>query len=165
MVLPLILAYAALLLLVGLALVWSGWPRWLKSVLVVAVTCLYFFGYDAAHALWGVPSSDALPDRFVMVAAVVDEPTQKKPGALYLWVSEIVEGKTGIEPRAYKLPYSRALHEQINEGMKKGRDGVSQMGSADIKNGSSRAVGWLKPGNDEQEIKIRDLPTAQLPEK
>lgn len=165
MVLPLILAYAAMLLLLAFALLWSAWPQWLKGVLVAAVTALYFFGTSAAHALWGVPSTDALPERFVMLAAVVDEPMQKKAGALYLWVSPIEEGRSAVQPRAYKLAYSRALHEQISEGLKKGREGVSQMGTAELKGGNGSALGWLKPGNDEQEVKIRDLPVPQLPEK
>ena len=164
MTLSLILAYAVLLLLVALALLWSHWPHWLKGLLVVAVTVLYFFGHDVAHSLAGTPSTDALPERFVMLGAVVDEPTRKSSGALYLWVSPLEEGAT-MQPRAYKVAYSRRLHEYINDGIKKGRDGVSQMGTAEAKAGAGRGLGWLRPGNDEQEIKIRDLPVPQLPEK
>jgi hypothetical protein len=165
MALPIILAYCALLLLVTLALLLSHWPRWLKGLLVAAVTLLYFAGNEAVHALAGVPSNDALPERFVMLAAVVDEPTQKSAGALYLWISPIDADKPTIQPRAYKLAYKRSLHEQISDGLKKGREGVSQMGTAEVKGGNGRAGGWLKPGNDEQEVKIRDLPVPQLPEK
>jgi hypothetical protein len=28
-----------------------------------------------------------------------------------------------------------------------------------------KGLGWLRPGSDEQEVKIRDLPAPQLPEK
>jgi hypothetical protein len=28
-----------------------------------------------------------------------------------------------------------------------------------------KGIGWLRPGADEQEVKIRDLPAPQLPEK
>ena len=80
------------------------------------------------------------------------------------WLTPIEDGKQGLEPRAYKLPYMRALHEKINEGMRKGRQGVSQMGTATPKAGK-RGFAWLRPGSDEQEIKIRDLPSPQLPEK
>jgi hypothetical protein len=169
MTLSLILAYAALLFLVALALVYSHWPHWLKALLVGAVTLLYFYGHDTAHGLVGTPSTDALPERFVMLSAVVDEPTKKSAGAVYLWVSplsdEKVEGKGLIAPRAYKLPYHRKLHEQIVEGVKKGKDGVSQMGTAEIKAGAGRGLSWLSPGNDEQEVKISDLPVPQMPEK
>jgi hypothetical protein len=68
-------------------------------------------------------------------------------------------------PRAYQLPYTRKLHMQVEEGIKKGRDGISQLGTAEAKAGNGRGLGWLRPGNDEQEIKISDLPSPQLPEK
>jgi hypothetical protein len=165
MSLAIILSFAVLTLLCALALLYSHWPRWLKSLLVLGVTVLYFHGHDAVHAIWGIPSTDALPERFVMLAAVVEEPTSKAAGALYLWVNPLHEGKAVLQPRAYKLPYSKSLHEQINEGIKKGRDGVSQMGTAEVKLGSGRGWGVLRPGNDEQEVKIRDLPVPQLPEK
>ncbi len=169
MTLAIILSYAALLLLVAFALLYSHWPRWLKALLVAVVTGFYFYGYDAVHAIWGIPSTDALPERFVMLAAVVEEPTQKTSGALYMWVNPLHEGKAVLQPRVYKLPYSKALHEQVNEGIKKGRDGVSQMGIAEPKvkvgTGTGKGTGFLRPGNDEQEIKIRDLPVPQLPEK
>jgi len=165
MSLALILSFAALLLLTLLALLWSRWPGWMKGLLVVAVTALYFVGHDAVHQLWGVPSTDALPPRFVMLASVVEEPVQRNPGAIYLWVSVPREGGPMLAPRAYRLRYSKALHEQVEEGLRKGKDGIAQMGTAEARPGNARGLGWLQPGNDEQEIRIRDLPAPQLPEK
>ncbi len=165
MSLSIILAFAAVLFVTVLALIWSHWPNWLKGVLITSVTVLYFFGHEAVHSIWGIPSTDALPPKFVMLAAVVQEPTTKTPGLLYLWVSKISDNGPTLEPRAYQLPYSRKLHTQIDEGIKKGRDGVSQVGTAEVKAGNGRGMGWLRPGNDEQEIKISDLPSPQLPEK
>ena len=161
----LILAFVALLLLTLLALLWSRWPGWLKGLLVLAVTTLYFVGHDAVHQIWGLPSPDALPERFVMLAAIVEEPTTRVAGAIYLWVSEPREGGPVLAPRAYKLPYSKPLHVQVDEGLRKGKNGIAQMGNAEAKAGNGRSLGWLKPGNDEQEIRIRDLPAPQLPEK
>jgi hypothetical protein len=165
MSLSVILGFAALLFVTLLALLWSRWPHWLKGVLVVGVTTLYFYGHDAIHSIWGIPSTDALPEKFVMLAAVVQEPTTKTPGLLYLWVSPLTDNGPVLEPRAYKIPYSRKLHTQIEDGLKKGRDGVSQLGTAEAKAGAGKGLGFLRPGNDEQEIKIRDLPSPQLPEK
>lgn len=165
MSLALILLFAAVLLLLALALLWSRWPAWLKGMLVVLVTGLYFYGHDAVHQIWGIPSTDALPERFVMLAAVVEEPGPKTKGAIYMWVSEPQENGPLLAPRAYKLPYTKKLHTQVDEGVRKGKDGVSQMGTAEAKAGNGRGGGWLRPGNDEQEIKIRDMPVPQLPEK
>ena len=164
--LSLVLAFACVVLLLLLSLLWSAWPGWMKGLLVLATTALYFFGNGAVHQIWGVPSSDALPERFVMLAAAVDEPAGRSPGSIFMWLSVPREGSANrLEPRAYRLPYSKELHSQIDIGVRKGRDGISQMGTADAKAGSARGLGWLKPGNDEQEIKISDLPSPQLPEK
>ena len=166
MSLALIIGFSVLLGLTVLALLWSRWPAWLKMLLVVGVTCLYFFGHEAVRELGGLPSDEPLPARFVMLAAAVDEPTSKASGSVFMWVSEIVEGRTGLRPRAYRVKYTKELHGQIDEGIKRSKDGVSQMGTADVKTvGNKRGTGWLKPGNDEQEVKIRDLPSPQLPEK
>jgi hypothetical protein len=166
MSLALVLAYAALVLIAVLALLWSPWPRWLKAGLALGATVLYFFGHEAVHALLGMPTPDPLPERFVMVAAMVEEPSGNHKGALYLWVRPLHDGVAAPEPRAYKLAYTRKLHEQVNEGLKKGRDGVSQMGTAEARGGRGRGfASWLQPGADEQEVRIRDLPVPQLPEK
>ncbi|TXH59987.1 MAG: hypothetical protein E6Q93_07700, partial [Burkholderiaceae bacterium] len=61
-----VLSFAALVLLAALALLWSRWPAWLKSLLVIAVTGFYFYADDALHGIAGLPSRDALPERFVL---------------------------------------------------------------------------------------------------
>ncbi len=167
MSLALALSFAVLLILLCLALLWSRWPAWLKTLLIVGVTGFYFYGHEAVREIWGIPSTEPLPARFLMLAAAVDEPTSKNSGWIFMWVSEIVEGRTGLAPRAYRLHYTKDMHSQIDEALKRSKDGVSQMGTADIKQIGSgkKGLGWLIPGKDEQEVKLRDLPTPQLPEK
>ena len=166
MTLALTVSFAVLLTLAALALLWSAWPAWCKTLLAVGVAAFAFFGHEAVRELGGLPANEPLPARFVMLAAAVDEPTNKGGGTIFLWVSEIVEGRSGLAPRAYRIKYSKSLHTQIDEGLKRTKDGVSQMGTAEIKlAGSKSGLGWLKPGADEQEVKIRDLPSPQLPEK
>lgn len=164
MTLTLVICFAVLALLLVLALLYARWPGWLKGLLVLGVSGFYFFADTAVHDMWGWPTSDALPERFALLAAVIEEPSNKSPGALYVWVNAIENGKPAAQPRAYRLPYTKDLHSLLNEGMKKARQGVSQMGTATPKAGK-RGFAWLRPGNDEQEVKIRDLPTPQLPEK
>ena len=159
-----VLSLAALVLLCTLALLWSRWPVWLKGLLVLAVTAFYFYADDALHGLAGLPSRDALPERFVLLAAVIEEPGAKTKGALYVWVNELKDGKPAAQPRAYRLPYQKDLHALLDEGMKKLRQGISQMGSTEPKTGP-KGFSWLRPGSDEQNVKIRDLPVPQLPEK
>jgi hypothetical protein len=157
-------ASVALLFLLGLALVASQWPRWAKALLVVAVTGLYFVAENALNDTWGWPSRDKLPERFVLLAAVIEEPNKVRPGALFVWLNALENGKPVSQPRAYRLPYSKDLHSLLDEGMKKARQGVTQMGSSEPKRGP-KGMSWLRPGNDEQEVKIRDMPVPQLPEK
>ena len=82
MSLTFILVFVIFAFLLALALVYSRWPRWLKGLLAIGVTGFYFFGFASVHSLLGLPSTDALPPRFVMIAAIVDEPRGKFPGAL-----------------------------------------------------------------------------------
>lgn len=156
--------YVALLFVSALALLFSRWGRVAKLALVLAVTGLYFVADRSLADVWGWPSRDGLPERFVLLAVVVEEPTKTNEGALYLWVNAIDKGKPVREPRAHRLPYTKDLHALLNEGMKKARQGVTQMGTAEPKRGP-KGMSWLRPGSDEQEVKIRDLPAPQLPEK
>jgi hypothetical protein len=164
MTLELVLVAALLAFLSALALLWSRWPRWMKALLIVGVTGFYFHADEVVHRIWGWPSADPLPPRFVLLAAVIEEPSAKTKGALYVWVNALENGKPVREPRAFRLPYAKDLHALLDEGMKKVRQGVSQMGSAEPKSGP-KGFSWLRPGADEQVVKIRDLPLPQLPEK
>jgi hypothetical protein len=156
--------YVALLFVTALALLFSRWGRVAKLALVLAVTGLYFAADRGLADVWGWPAREPLPERFVLLAVVVEEPSKTSDGALYLWVNGLDKGKPVREPRAYRLPYTKDLHALLNEGMKKARQGVTQMGTAEPKRGP-KGTSWLRPGSDEQEVKIRDLPAPQLPEK
>jgi hypothetical protein len=156
--------YVTLAFLAALALVFSRWTRAAKLALVLAVTALYFASERQLNDVWGWASRDALPERFVLLAAVIEEPSKTADGALYVWVNALEQGRPAREPRAYRLPYSKDLHALLNEGLKKVRQGVTQMGTAEPKSGP-KGWSWLRPGSDEQNVKIRDLPVPQLPEK
>lgn len=164
MSLAIVLTFSALVLLSTLALLWSSWPVWLKGVLVASVAVFYFWADGVVHDQWGWPTADPMPERFVLLAAVIDEPTKQRAGALHVWVNAIDNGKPVEKPRAYTLPYAKDVHALLEEAMKKNRQGVSQVGTTEPKKGKG-GVSWLRPGNDEQVLKIRDLPAPQLPEK
>ena len=71
MTLALTLTFVVLAALTVLALLWSRWPGWLKGLLVAGVAIFYFWADTAVHNLSGWPTSDALPERFVLLAAVI----------------------------------------------------------------------------------------------
>jgi hypothetical protein len=156
--------YVALAFLAALALLYSRWPRWARAALVAGTAALWFAAQSMLDDVWGWPSRHALPERFVLLAAVVEEPGKTTPGAVYLWVNALEQGRPARLPRAFRLPYTKDLHGTVNESMKKVRQGVSQMGTAEPRRGP-RGFSWLRPGSDEQDVKIRDLPAPQLPEK
>ena len=158
------LGAAFLALLCTLALLWSHWPSWLKACLLVCVTVFYFFAHDEVNNLAGWPTAERLPERFQLLAAVIEEPTAHNPGALYLWVNAVQDGRPLPQPRAYRLPYTKDLHALLNDALRKIREGVSQLGTLDPKRGRP-GLSWLRPGSDEQVIKLRDMPKPQLPEK
>ena len=164
MTLSLVLSFVGLALLTVLALLWSRWPSWAKVLLVLGVTVFYFFADDLAHRMWGWPTSDAMPERFVLLSAVIDEPTARHAGGLYVWVNALEGGKPAAEPRAFRLRYSKDLHALLNEGMKKAREGVTQLGTTEPRPGKG-GLPWLRPGNDDTTLKLRDMPVPQLPEK
>jgi hypothetical protein len=85
-----------------------------QGLLVAGVTLLYFFA-DARWNLWGWPSRQALPERFVLLAVVIEEPAKGKEGALFVWVNAIENGKPTAQPRAYRLPYTKDLHALLGE--------------------------------------------------
>ena len=152
------------LALTALALVWSRWPVWAKTLLVVGVTTLYFVADRIVDARTGWPSVSTLPPRFALLALVAEEPNTKQSGALYIWVQPIENGKTSVAPRAFRLPYERDMHSLLGEAMKKNRQGIAQIGTAEPKAGP-KGYSWLRPGAEEQAIKVRDVPVPQLPEK
>ena len=158
------LAIAFLLLILCLA---TRWPRSVKLGMIVAVTASYFIAESAFDGMLGWPAANNLPEKFVLLATVVDEPDKEhgNKGAIYIWVNGVEGGHPVAEPRAYRVAYGKPLHAMLNEAMKKNRQGISQIGSTEApaagKNGS-----WLRSAADPNvKIKITDAPAPQLPEK
>ena len=106
-------AYAVLAL--GLAWSLTGGARWLRRIpFIVGAPVL-------AVALWlgrpdpaGWPSSGRLPAHADLVSAVVREPdpATSDRGRIFVWL-DVGESS----PRAFALPYSRALHEQVQRAL------------------------------------------------
>ncbi|MEN9560223.1 MAG: hypothetical protein RLZZ502_1434 [Pseudomonadota bacterium] len=139
----------------------------MKLALIACTTLGYFFVDHGVRQLGGWPVKQALPEKFILLAVVFDEPDPARgnAGALYLWVNEIINNKPVPEPRGYKLPYQKDLHGILAEAMKKNRNGITQLGKAEPKP-QKGGLTWLRGGaEDTQDVKIQDMPTPQLPEK
>ena len=160
--------YALLAGLLLALLLLTRWAWWVKGAATVLVSVFYIWSYQAWVGLSGWPSEDLLPKRFVFLSAVFDEPrsAQGHTGAIYIWVHPLDGERLADMPRAYRLPYEKDLRRLLDDGMKKARDGNTQLGSLEPKRGISSGSTWLRPsGRDDVTIKLSDVPRAQLPEK
>jgi hypothetical protein len=114
-------------LLAGLLLwfvIGSRGAWWVKLGAIVVASTFTFAVWDALGSFSGWPTEQDLPSRSLLLSSSVDEPK-----AIYVWV--IPPSPSGVlaykadtsEPRAYRLPYSRQLHEQLDRGTAMGTQG------------------------------------------
>lgn len=164
---PLLMVYVLLSFgLLALCLA-TPWRWWVKALMVLLVSAFYFVGQHSFWLVSGWPTTDDLPHRFVLLSAVFDEPspTRGHEGAIFIWVNPIEDNTPLPMPRVYKLPYEKDLHRILGEGVKKARDGNTQIGSTEPRRGPG-GLPWLRPGSDARvDIKLSDVPRVQLPEK
>lgn len=163
----LVLVYALLLFMLVCLCLATRWHWALKGVMVLLVSGFYLFGHHTLQGIAGWPSDDRLPKRFVLLSAVFDEPSPGRghAGAIYIWVNPMKDNEPLEMPRVHRLPYEKDLHRILGEGLKKAREGNTQIGSTEPKRGQG-GLPWLLPASsDLVEIKLTDLPRAQLPEK
>lgn len=161
--------YAALSLLLLYLLIGTR-LHWLARAGLVA---LFSVGYFASWQLWqdmaGWPARAVLPDRFLFHAATITEPDDEnaEPGSIYLWVTELREEEGPAEkPRAYRVPYLKALHSQIQEAQARMRNGVPQVGKRKVgSEGHISVAGVMRRQEDEQQFELGNLPSPALPEK
>ena len=166
-ILALAIGFAVLCFLLSCLCMYGNLTNRNKMLMVFAVTASYFIGYQALNDSQGWASSRELPPKFVLLATVIEEPLKDKTkGEIFVWLQPLTDNRPSGEPRAFRFPYEKGLHSLFEEGMKKNRNGNSQMGIVESAQRGSRGVSWLKPaGADVQRIKLRDMPAAQLPEK
>lgn len=114
--------------LIGGLLLWfvigSRGLWWLKLPLIV-LTCVFTFAvWRALDSFTGWPTSTAPPARALLLSSEVDE-----PDAIYVWLLTparpgVLEYRPGAtEPRAFRLPYTRTLHHQIDRAQGMARRG------------------------------------------
>jgi hypothetical protein len=114
-------AYAALVIGVGWTLAAGGdWRRRAPYVVLAPAVALALWLGRPNPAGW--PTAAAVPAHAALQWALVDEPdpAAADPGRIYLWLD--VGSRA---PRAYALPYSRSLHEQVQRALKRVARGQS----------------------------------------
>lgn len=117
-----VLLTLAFLFLAGLVLVALLDARlsWrIKAALIVTsafAAALFAYGVQGLRG-YPVPTT-VLPERFSLLWSVVREPSPGDPGAIHVWVRV-----PGEEPRAFVLPYSRPMHERMEQARTRAKDG------------------------------------------
>ncbi len=71
----------------------------------------------------GWPTERDLPEKFYLHAVNVAEPE-----SIYLWGTEFSHGLEKTVPRAYRLPYTAALHDKVDKATRKLRKGLPVVG-------------------------------------
>jgi hypothetical protein len=159
------------------------------------VLSLYFclsVGFSA-NEFMGWPTDDKLPPKYLVYWAIVNEPDVKlgDEGNIYIWVRPIGEpevehkkwndyllsfynGKS--KPRAYRMPYSRPLHEKIHKAMGillkggsiGGTNGEGGKPGGDKKSsskGSGKTANGGRSLTNNGGIEFHELPPPKLPDK
>jgi hypothetical protein len=114
-------AYAVLAL--GFGWLLAGGTSWkLRAPFIVAAPTLALGLWLGRPDTSGWPSAAHIPAHSALQWAVVDEPdpATADPGHVYLWLDV-----GGAAPRAFTLPYSRSLHEQVQRALKSIQHGRS----------------------------------------
>jgi len=134
---------------------------WLKlaTILIVPGFGLAVWASIASYKGW--PTTDEPPEKAVLVWGIIHEPDPKHgdPGSIYLWLTPLQkEGDTALnpldyvsgggEPRSYKLPYTRQLHDALSGAQAAAKDGRPMMFSRNPKRGGERGG---RPRNREED--------------
>lgn len=98
--------------------------HWLaKAALIITTTAmlgLFHYGFLASMG-WAVAAKP--PAEFQFLWADIREPVpDRDAGAIWIWLRPLVDQRPG-EPRAVRLPYSRPLHEKIEQARQQGKEG------------------------------------------
>ena len=127
-----------------------------KAAIIIICGLFYLALWHALPRLQGRPLDGPPPAEFELVSQLVIQPDKRGgQGAIYLWVIDLTQARRPA-PRAYKLPYSEELHENI---VRATADGKTQKG-ARVKQASGAA--GTKPS---ERIQFQPMPTPRLPPK
>ncbi len=149
----LVAAYVVVAVLLLSIAIWNRLHWWIRAGGIIITAAFFFITFDSVRNILGWPTYDPLPDRFEILFARIQEPDEvmRIEGAIYVWAMTL-PGEGGIDerdiykpgmldtrvgqdqmPRAYRLPYTRFAHEQVNEALIKIQEGVRQIGVTDRK--------------------------------
>lgn len=172
---------------------------WIKCLLIVLVPSFGIIVWQSFNSYFGWATKEKTPEQFQLLWVEIVEPNiqENDKGAIYVWVfpygdsekQNIITKVFGykpktVEPRAYKIPYSRNLHiemEKAKEMLMGGvlvvverNSGVPEEQKEQDDNQQGQEGGKNKNGKNEEgyesqvkddQFKIYKLPPAKSPRK
>ncbi len=156
------LTYALLAFLLLVLCLATRWHWSLKAAMVLVVSGFFIFNSQTLRGLSGWPAEDSLPEKFVLLSAVFDEPSPARdhPGNIFIWVNPMKDNQPLEMPRVFRLPYEKDLHRILGDGIQKSprrqyADGQQQAHSRPARPGLAAACGQRQGGNQTQRSAAR----------
>ena len=172
---------------------------WLKMIMVSLSIFFSISLWNSLISLQGWPTTQTMPGKFEVKWLDVKEPNKKtgQKGCIYVWARDLEPNSPPIEkaaapplsmqlhakeksgePRLYKLPYNRQMHQQaeeikkmIGEGgqffgtLAKAGTGMSQLGSGQQEEEGGGGGGSGGGAISEGEFVFHELPPPLFPAK
>ena len=162
-----IAAYILLALLLLSINLYSKLSWHIKAATIVLTSVFYIVTYFSMPGLLGWPTSQNPPSQFRLLAAYVEQPDKEKntKGAIYLWLSKIINMTDLTEPRAYEFDYSPELHEKIINVNAKLHKNIKQIGEFKDPDDIFNQISEQKRGVKSIKIEFYDLPDPLFPDK
>jgi hypothetical protein len=182
----LVAAYVVVALLLLVLNLNARWSWTVKALAIVVVSALYLVTYYSIPPLLGWPTDQSLPKRFNLIAVYVQEPDKAsgRTGEIVLWATDMAEGPRGGEPRAYRVPFTQALHQQVEDAANKIRKNMPQIGEVKDEKDAANARASSSANGEQKKvdtagkaahavsgsqasaiIEFYDLPDPMYPEK
>ena len=169
--------------------------NWVSKAAMILLSLYFCLSVGlSVNEFMGWPTDDQLPSKFLLHWAVIKEPDVKSgdEGSIYVWVRPISEPEPKVEhkewndyllsfydgesqPRAYRIPYSRPLHEETQKAinlMLKGNGVGGTSGEGKVGEGEGEVEGEGTEGGEGEGsltrnggIMFHKLPPTKLPSK
>ena len=165
-ILLLVAANVVVLALLMLVLLFSRLHWVLRLLLVLLVCGSYWIAYQGWDRAQGWPSSNSMPEKFLLHGAVIEEPNKEKgvTGTIFIWGTDLSTYQPAEQPRAYVMPYSKKLHSAAQEALRQMRNGELQLGTV-LPELSAKQIADGNAGETPSLIEFSNLPKQALPEK
>lgn len=148
------------MLLLGLNL-HSSWHWSVKTLCNLVVVGFFWVVYNSWPGVQGWPTERDLPKQFFLHAVNVAE-----PDSIYLWGTEFTQGLGQTAPRAYRLPYTPALHDKVDKATRKLRKGLPVIGQITPTVGADADLNNIEQTQvSDSNIVFVDAPQSLIPGK